>query len=105
MLQTLHSPAARDAATEAHRHAYNAAFHALDLNWHWDAVTFARLQRHGRDSLRAWLETEQAHLLHAYSADFLVDLIETAKSRHHAALAGSRPFAPQPTGPSARLAA
>jgi hypothetical protein len=29
VLQDLHSPAATDAASEAHRHAYNAAFHLL----------------------------------------------------------------------------
>ena len=43
MLQALHPIAEPDAASEAHRHAYNAAFHELELNWHWDADPSARL--------------------------------------------------------------
>ena len=35
----------------------------------------------GRDGLRAYLQTEQAHLLRAYDLDFLTDAIETAKAR------------------------
>ena len=31
--------------------------------------------------MRSWVETEQAHLLRAYSIDFLVDAIEDTKSR------------------------
>ena len=85
-----HTTAAQ--AAEAHRHAYNAAFEELGLSWHWDAATYARLQAqaHGRDGVRAYLETEQSHLLRAYEADFLVDAIETAKARCHASMANSR---------------
>lgn len=68
-------------ASEVDRNAYNAAFEALSLSWHWDAATFARLQIHGRDRVRAYLETEQPHLLRAYDADFLVNAVETVKSR------------------------
>jgi hypothetical protein len=104
MLQALHPLAGTDAASEAERHAYNAAFHELELNWHWDADTFARLQRHGRVGLRAYLETEQAHLLRAYPVDFLVDAIETTKARCHAAMAPAACTAPGPLH-AARLAA
>lgn len=83
MPHALHAPAAIDAASEAHRHAYNSAFHELDLSWHWDAETFARLQPYGRAALRAWLEREQPHLLTAYDLDFLVDAIEAVKARCH----------------------
>jgi hypothetical protein len=69
--------------SDAHRHAYNAAFEELGLNWHWDPVTFARLPQAGRDGVRAYLHGEQAHLLRAYESDFLVDAIETAKARYH----------------------
>ena len=77
-------------AIEAHRHAYNAAFDELGLPWHWDSATYSRLQAHGRDGVRAYLEAEQAHLLRAYEADFLVNAIETAKTRLHAGMTGSR---------------
>ena len=76
-------------AGEAHRHAYNAAFEELGLAWHWDAATYARLQAPGREGVRRYLETEQAHLLRAYEADFLVDAVEAAKARCHAGMAAS----------------
>jgi hypothetical protein len=68
-------------AAEAHRNAYNAAFEELSLSWRWDASTYARLQFHGCDLVRAYLETEQTHLLRAYDADFLVNAIEAVKAR------------------------
>jgi hypothetical protein len=89
VLQTLHAPAAHNALSEAHRHAYNAAFHELDMNWQWDCATFARLQPYGRAGLRSYLQTEQPHLLRAYAADFLVDVIESAKARYLAAMAAA----------------
>src|SRR5687767_1163254 len=70
-----------DREIEAHRQAYNAAFDELGLNWYWDPVTYACLPAAGRDGLRAYLQTEQAHLLRAYDLDFLTDAIETAKAR------------------------
>jgi hypothetical protein len=81
VLHDLQSPAAIDAGSEAHRHAYNAAFHELDLNWYWDAATFAGIQRYGRAGVRAWVEDQQSHLLKAYPADFLLDAIEGTKTR------------------------
>lgn len=85
--QPLYPPAPSDAASEAHRHAYNSAFHELDLHWHWDRETFARLQPFGRAGVRAYLENEQSHLLRAYAADFLVDVIERTKADCHARIA------------------
>ena len=95
VLQDLHSPAVTDASSEAHRHAYNAAFHLLDLSWHWDPVTFAAIHRYGRAGLKSWVEREQAHLLRAYDVDFLVNAVESTKARclaayeHHATRQGS----------------
>lgn len=91
MLQPLHQPAPADASSEAHRHAYNTAFHELDLNWHWDAETFARLHPYGRAGVRSWVEAVCPHLLRAYTADFLVDAIEAAKARCHARIAQAVP--------------
>jgi hypothetical protein len=70
-----------DPAAEAERHAYNAAFEELGLSWHWDPGTFARLRGRGRERVRLYLEAEHAHLLRAYEADFLLEAIETARSR------------------------
>jgi len=43
--------------------------------------------------VRAYLETEQSHLLRAYEADFLLNAIEAAKERCHASLLAARPTA------------
>lgn len=72
-----------DQSTETHRHAYNVAFDALGLNWHWDEATYDRLQALGHDGVRLYLETEQSHLLRAYEADFLIHAIETTKARSY----------------------
>ena len=100
---------AADQATEARRHAYNAAFEELGLNWHWDIATYARLQVHGPGGVRTYLETEQSHLLRAYEVGFLVDAIEAAQARCYASRAGSRaqsaPPARQAGDLRARLAA
>lgn len=77
-------------APDQTRHTYNAAFEELGLSWHWDAITYARLQANGRGAVRTYLETEQSHLLRAYEADFLVEAIEAAKARCHASIASNR---------------
>lgn len=108
MLNALLDHSAADQAAEAHRHAYNAAFEELGLSWYWDAATYARLQAHGRDGVRAYLESEQSHLLRAYEADFLVNAIETAKTRYYASMAHSGvriPCAGSIGGSPTRLAA
>ena len=65
------------------RNGYNVAFGELGLEWHWDSKTFATLQSiaHGKGCVRHYLETQQAHLLRAYDADFLVDAIESRRSQ------------------------
>ncbi|WP_048439903.1 hypothetical protein [Caenimonas sp. SL110] len=84
---TTHHAATIDPSAQSHLHAYNAAFEELDLPWHWDAVTFMRLRESGDCCVRRYLETEHAHLLRAYDADFLVQAVETARKRCHAVLA------------------
>lgn len=91
MLKAVIDHNAADHAAETHRHAYNAAFGDLSLSWHWDAAAYARLQVHGKDSVRAYVETEQSHLLRAYDADFLVNAIESAKARYYDSMARSQP--------------
>lgn len=68
---------------DAERQAYNAAFHALGLRWHWDAPTYRRLLERSpsaRERLRLYLESEQAHLLRAYDTGFLIGAIEAHKA-------------------------
>ncbi len=91
MLNALLSQTAAGQAAEAHRHAYNAAFEELGLTWYWDAATYARLQAHGRDGVRIYLETEQSHLLRAYEAEFLVGAIETTQARCYASMVRQAP--------------
>jgi hypothetical protein len=82
---------------DAHRNAFNAAFHELGLSWHWDAARYQSvLCRDGeRDCLRAYLQQHQAHLLRAYDAEFLIDAIQAAKARCYDVLTaeGCRPDA------------
>ena len=94
MLNALLSHTAAGQAAESHRHAYNAAFEELGLTWYWDAATYARLQVHGRNGVRVYLETEQSHLLRAYEADFLVNAIETTFARCHEGMGHRTPQAP-----------
>lgn len=62
------------------RQAYNSAFDELGLPWYWDRATCATLPP-GREGLRAYIEREHPHLLRAYEPGFLVEAIETARSR------------------------
>ena len=81
----LEQPSTGD-ADPVRRHAYNAAFEELGLSWHWDAATYDRLQADGCGGVRSYLETEQAHLLRAYDADFLVQAIEATRLRRQAGM-------------------
>ena len=62
---------------DALRNACNAAFHELGLGWCWEA---GHLPGAGsaRDCVRAWLAQHQSHMLAAYDADFLVEMIVAA---------------------------
>jgi hypothetical protein len=68
---------------DAHRNAYNAAFHELGLRFHWDGEVYRSVlcPDGERACLRRYLEQQQPHLLKAYDADFLVDAIQAAKAR------------------------
>jgi len=66
---------------DAARNAYNSAFAALDLDWHWDPETFRRLSSDGdgRGAVRCWVEQHRPHLLRAYAVDGLVEAIESTR--------------------------
>jgi hypothetical protein len=71
---------------ERERNAFNAAFSELELGWHWDEKTYSDLRaiesEDGR--LRTYLTQQHRHLLTAYDADFLVDVIRQTKQRNAA---------------------
>lgn len=97
-MSSMHSSSESPSANaDAHRNAYNAAFHELGLRFHWDSALFqgGACADGDRACLRRYLETAQPHLLKAYDADFLVDAIEAVKQRRLAAMseAGCRPAA------------
>lgn len=98
MLNALLAQTATGHMAETHRHAYNAAFEELGLTWYWDAATYARIQAHGREGVRLYLETEQPHLLRAYEANFLVEAIETTQARCRASMSGNRSHTPPYAG-------
>lgn len=70
---------------EMERNAYNAAFYELGFRWHWDRDTYGRLMCQGlsaTECVRQYLETQQPHLLKAYDAAFLIDIIQEKKAEH-----------------------
>jgi len=70
---------------EMERNAYNAAFYELGFRWHWDRDTYDQLLRqspNAAERIRHYLETRQPHLLKAYDAAFLVDVIQEKKAEH-----------------------
>jgi hypothetical protein len=69
-------------ALEIDRNHYNAAFDQLGLEWHWDAKTYAELQSNRREQspVHVYLETRVPHLLRAYDAAFLVNVVESKKT-------------------------
>ncbi len=103
--QQAHNRYVIDQAAEAERHAYNAAFEELGLTWHWDSATYARLPARGRDGVLAYVQAEQAHLLRAYDAEFLVEAVEAAKARCLAVTGDPRHPGRPARAPQDRLAA
>ena len=70
---------------EVERNAYNAAFYELGLRWHWDSRTYEALMSASRDPAERichYLQTHQPHLLKAYDAAFLADVIQQKKAQH-----------------------
>jgi hypothetical protein len=71
-------------AIEAQLCAFNSAFADLGLRFRWDAQTLTSLATIDGEHARvvAYLEAHQAHLLNAYSAEFLSAAILAKKSAH-----------------------
>jgi hypothetical protein len=86
-----------DSTFDAHRNAYNAAFHELGLSWFWDSDHYRHISggECRRTRMRSYMQEHHPHLLSAYDPEFLIDAIEHAKERCYALLsaAGGNPAA------------
>lgn len=81
---------------EIDRNAYNAAFYELGFRWHWDSDTYYDLLSQSQDAAERichYLKTQQPHLLKAYDAAFLVDIIQQKTAEHKKRGANSGPLA------------
>ena len=70
---------------EIERNAYNAAFYELGFRWYWDGHTYYELLSLSRDvdeRICHYLKTRQPHLLRAYEAAFLVEVIRQKQAEH-----------------------
>ena len=79
---------------ELERNAYNAAFYELGFRWHWDSATYDELARRSADEadrIRHYLLAQQPHLLKAYDAEFLVELIRQKQVQHRSRNVGMQP--------------
>ncbi len=82
----------RNDAVDMDLNAYNAAFYQLGLRWNWDRATYEQLlaiSGAAIDRLRWYLRNHQAHLLTAYDADFLANVIESTKADRRKAMRAS----------------
>jgi hypothetical protein len=95
-METTMNPSQFDAGDSAHHAeiqaqlcAYNAAFDELGLRFRWDAQTLALLAMiEGEQAqIAAYIEAHHAHLLKAYSAEFLSEaILEKKRARYPAPL-------------------
>lgn len=88
-----HPIAAHDAQLDAQLCAFNNAFAELGLRFRWDAHTLHTLAPIAGEHARvaAFIETHHAHLLKAYSMEFLCEAI---LARKNAQAPGEWPGAP-----------
>jgi hypothetical protein len=78
-----------DAEVRAQLCAYNTAFDELGLRFRWDERTLASLAMIDgeQEQIAAYIEAHHAHLLKAYSAEFLSGaILEKKKARYPAPL-------------------
>jgi hypothetical protein len=89
----VHSNDMESQAVELERNAYNATFYELGFRWHWDSDTYTELTRRSpneADQIQHYLSARQPHLLKAYDAEFLVDLIRQKQAQHRSRIGGSQ---------------
>jgi hypothetical protein len=91
---------AHDAEVQAQLCAYNTAFDELGLRFRWDERTLASLAMIDgeQEQIAAYIEAHHAHLLKAYSAEFLSRaILEKKKARYPACLQKRVDSAPHPS--------
>ncbi|HYS64769.1 MAG TPA: hypothetical protein VEN30_13320 [Paraburkholderia sp.] len=81
-----------DAEVEAQLCAYNTAFDELGLRFRWDVRTLASLSVIDGEQARitAYIEAHHAHLLRAYSAEFLSQAILEKKNARYPVCVSTR---------------
>jgi hypothetical protein len=90
----------QDAEVEAQLCAYNAAFEELGLRFRWDERTLTSLAtiHDEQEQIAAYIEEHHAHLLKAYSAEFLSRaILDKKKARYPSRLQMRVDSAPNPT--------
>ncbi|NKN32274.1 HAD-IA family hydrolase [Marichromatium bheemlicum] len=77
-----------DTERDGHRCAFNAAFAAAGLDWHWDVETYGRLLAvtGGRERVAAFIAEYRPALPPGCEVGVLAERLHRAKSRHYAAL-------------------
>jgi hypothetical protein len=91
---------AHDAEVDAQLCAYNAAFEELGLRFRWDERTLTSLAtiHDEHQQIAAYIETHHAHLLKAYSAEFLsLAILDKKKARYPSRFQRCVDSAPNPT--------
>jgi hypothetical protein len=91
---------AHNAEVEAQLCAYNAAFEELGLRFRWDERTLTSLAtiRDEHKQIAAYIGAHHAHLLKAYSAEFLsTTILAKKKARYPSRFEGRVDSAPEPT--------
>ena len=70
---------------EAHRHAFNDAFRAAGVAWHWDADLYLKLLAvaGGRERIRHYLATLQPEFLADPGLDALIATLHADKTRRY----------------------
>jgi HAD superfamily hydrolase (TIGR01509 family) len=77
-----------DTERDGHRIAFNAAFAAAGLDWHWDEALYGRLLAvtGGKERMRFFCEHHDPAFLQRADADERIRLLHAAKTRHYLAL-------------------
>lgn len=81
---------------DAHRRAFNAAFHETGLDWHWHTSLYARLLdiAGGHERLHFYWRLIDPDLADGGKVNEVIAAVHAVKTRHYAALAGGLTLRP-----------
>ncbi|MFN6960659.1 MAG: HAD family hydrolase [Rhodocyclaceae bacterium] len=79
-----------DTERDGHRIAFNAAFTAAGLPWHWDAASYGELLAvtGGKERIRHFCEKRDAEFLQHADADERIKALHAAKTKYYLELVG-----------------